>query len=218
MVFLLFGCAMEDIPLSEASIYSNLTYDYDTLTFTETLPLDILYQSGDPLDDFIILYKVYYGTSMTSEEVIAYESLFEKLNYVTAYSSITYGQLTSYSTEQLSVVLEGYSIELTLNDVIIFNDLKTTLHEIRGSDEIDISIGKIAYIEQRLSVSLSENDIFHLDLLQSYYAEIRQSNDSFLLRDYSFEDFITHYESSGRVISEDTKNKLFSAYTIINSL
>jgi hypothetical protein len=218
LILLLFGCAMEENPLFDETIYGQITYDFDTMTFTNTSLDDIFYEVGNPWDDFIIMYKTYYGTSIDPTELIAYEALFVKLINLSVASSVTVGTITHYSTEQLNTILEGYAIDLSLTDVIMFNSLKTILNGLRTQEDLEIVISKISYLQVRLSVILTEDQIEHLDMLQDYYLSNRNMDDMYYLKDSDFDTFITRYESTGITISEIAKENLLEAFNLMKSL
>ncbi len=218
LILLLFGCAMEENPQFDESVYGQLTYDFDTMTFANTSFDDIFYEVGNPWDDFIIMYKTYYGTSIDPVEIIAYEALFTKLMDLSIASSVTVGAITHYSSEQLNTILEGYAIDLSLTDVIMFNSLKTILDDLRTQEDLDIVISKINYLQSRLAINLTNDQIEHLALLQDYYLTIRYMDDMYFLRDHDFDTFVTQYESTGNTISEIAREYLLEAFNLMNSL
>lgn len=217
MIFLLMSCAMEDITLSEPDMYGNLTYSFNTLTFTETSQSDILYKTGNPLDDYLILCHN-YGIYFDETNVTIYEALFTKLMNLSELSFVSLGDIFTYSTEELQTILNGYSIELSLNDVVIFNDIKSTLNTMKESDQTYLVISKLTYFEQRFSIPLNEDSIANLNLLQEYFLVIYQYNDQLILHEMSFEALVFQYEYRASEIPEATREKLRNGYHLVSLL
>ena len=71
---------------SDDSIYTDLFFNKESLTYTNNNQKDLLYDTGNPVDDFFILYESFYLTPLSTEEKLTYELFFflnRLIDYIT---------------------------------------------------------------------------------------------------------------------------------------
>jgi len=219
MMFLFIGCAMEENVPQEISIYASLNYDWDSMTFTNISSDDILNQVGNPFDDFAILHEGVTGEAFTVAEFEGYEDLFSMLTQLSNSSGVSIGTILTYSSAELKDRLAPYSsIQLTLNDIVTFNTLKSLIEEMKVEIDGLYYLSKINYIEKRLSIDLSQYDIHVLEYLQDYYSELVSFNPSIQIANLTFEELMVEFESIGYIPNVEARTQLENAYEIITSL
>jgi len=218
-MFLLIGCAMEESIIQDADIYGYLSYDWNSMTFSNLSSEDIMNQVGNPYDDFVILHQEIIGQSFTPAEEDAYQSLFSIMVELSTLKHISTGMVLTYSSADFRYETDLYSIQLTLDDIVIFNALKSIAEEIKVkmSDSV-FYLSKIDYIEMRLSVSLDRNDIEALDLLQQNYIELVTYDPSVQIHNLTFEGLMVEFEQIGFVPSIEVRTQIETAYQIIMDL
>ena len=218
MMFLFIGCAMEENIPQEASIYGSLNYDWDSMTFTKISQEDILNHVGNPFDDFVILHEKVTGEALTVAELEGYEGLFSILDQLSESSNATLSTILAYSSLEFRSSLDIYSIQLTLNDIVLFNMLQSLVEDIKAEIDGVYYLSKINYIEKRLSIDLSEDDIDGLDYLQDYYSELVEFNPSVQITLLTFEELMGEFENMGYIPTAEVRTKLESAHQIIIDL
>ena len=218
MMFLFIGCAMEENVPQEASIYGSLNYDWDSMTFTKISSDDILNHVGNPFDDFIILHEEVTGEAFTVAEFEGYEDLFSILDQLSESSNATFSTILAYSSLEFRSWLDIYSIQLTLNDIVLFNMLQSLVEEIKAEIEGSYYLSKINYIEKRLYIDLSEDDIHGLNYLQDYCSELVEFNPSVQITLLTFEELMIEFESIGYIPNVETRTQLENAHQIIIDL
>lgn len=161
--FLLVSCSADYDGIGEPTMSSDLTYDWDTLTFTHLNYDDIFSQSSTPIDDMIILHQEIYAESLSSERLQSYEDLFALMEPLYDKDDQTYQDILSLESSEFQSLLADKDLSPTITDIILFNSLKSLL-----SSSPYISISKQSYYEIRTSKTLSDEEINQLDLLQYY--------------------------------------------------
>lgn len=212
-VFFLQACAMGPMD-QEASFNTPLYFSELTLTFTNTTEVDILYDTGNPTDDFTLLYEL-YADNPTAEQKVIYRDFMDTLEIVSIASHRDYGYLFNLSSSEIKELYDAESIPFGINEVVIFNEIKD---EIAYYKETQSSprVSKIEYIEFRLNRDLNSEEISNLFFLQDIYNEFKAYNSGFSLKTDSFESLIAYFEA-GR-FTETEQTNLESAYTLIQSI
>jgi hypothetical protein len=219
MMFLFIGCAMEENVPQEISLYASLKYDWESMTFTQITQYDILNHVGNPFDDFVILHEEVTGEAFTVAEFEGYEDLFSMLTQLSNSSGVAIGTILTYSSQELKDRLAPYSsIQLTLNDIVTFNTLKSLIEEMKAEIDGSYYLSKINYIEKRLSIDLSDYDIHVLEYLQDYYSELVTFNPSVQIALLTFEELMIEFESIGYIPNVEARTQLESAHQIIIDL
>ena len=214
LLLFLTACSAQG-PNTQASFYQDLYFSKTTLTYTNLPYKDILFQVGTPLEDFFILYDAFYETPLSEQEKLNYQVFFGRLvEYVLA-SNVSYGAIIAYSSTELNEALSVYDIQLSLNDVVIFNQLKAMIDEM-DQTKYSGSISKTLYLEKRLNLRLTRDAIEALDLLQQYYLEFHMDVTSNYFVSHNISDFFLLIEDQGMTLSDSDKLTLQTAYDIIS--
>ena len=116
------------------SIYQDLFFDKDTLTYTNHNYNDIFYDTGNPIDDFFILYESFYQAPLKERDQIAYTTFFNHLINYNTLSKKSYDTLLQYSSTELNDELKTYDISISLNDIVIFNQVKDMIEQIEKTN------------------------------------------------------------------------------------
>jgi hypothetical protein len=217
---LLYSCASNDYfpNENEPSIYDDLTYDFETLTFTNTTAFDILYHVGNPSEDFIILHQELLNKTLTDTQKSVYQHLLINLEDLSKSTQQSLSTILKYSSSELNVALEQADITVTLDDIVAFNELKSFLDEIKLSSNQTLSISKTTYIELRLTLDLNQEDLNNLDFLQKQYIELIDYEPTFLIKENSFDDMILILENIANIYSDDEILSLEHAFQIIKNM
>ncbi len=212
MVFLLHGCAAGPM-YGDVSFDSNLYYSDLTYTFTNTSDFDILYETGDPVWDFLWLYDT-YKANPTEDERAIYETFILSLQHVSITKNIPISTLFSLTSSDLKAHYDDLALPFGINEVVTFNSIIAQIEALK-TEQITPTISKKAYIEYRLNITLSEADIADLNFLQSEYNAFKQYHPDFLINDETFETFLSML---GNTYTEAELDALETAYTIIQSI
>lgn len=216
-VFFIYGCASQMPYDDEPNLYGDLTYDFNKMTFTETLDYDIMYHLGNPMDDFVILHQEILGISLTENEFVKYQNLFDLLIELSVLTNQDIGLFLSYSSTDLKNTLDNHDLVLTLDTIVTFNGLKIIINDLKQSKNI-LKIKTIDYIKARISSDLSESQIQGLEILQAYQKDVLYHNASFKLYTASLDDLIVIYETLGFIPTDLEKQAIDDALEMIKNL
>lgn len=211
MVFLLQGCAAGSM-YGDVSFNSNLYYSELTYTFTNTSDFDILYETGNPVQDFLWLYDTYAANPNEDERAI-YEAFILSLKHVSVTKNISISTLFNLTSSDLKAIYDELVLPFGINEVVTFNSIKAQIETLK-TEQITPTITKKAYIEYRLKITLSEIDIEALNFLQNEYNEFKMYHRDFSIKDESFETFKLMLGT----YTEADLDALEVAYTIIQSI
>lgn len=219
IMLLLAGCANQE-QIDSTSIYGSFDFSFSTMTFTDTSDTDILYQTGNSLDDFIILYQITTNETMTLSMINAYRALFTIMDELITAQGINYLIIESYSSSEFKDACEINSIELSIADIVTFNSFKSDLAKIKEIEsDFDEVISKLSYIEMRLDRVLSSSEVSALNLLQEYYLELKLNHMALPILEYTFEELLLEFKNQIFYEPNETdQNRLEDAYDIITSL
>lgn len=121
------------------------------------------------------------------------------------------GRLFNYSSTQIKSSLEDHLIEVTLNDIVTFNEIKQLIDSYQEQSSRP-SIRKVDYLSSILDISLTTEDLEHLDFLQEEYLELYINRENIDIKAMSFEDLLSAFESLGKTYSESQITSLNLAY------
>lgn len=213
-LLMLFGCAMAP-QFEEISFQGSLYYSGNTMTFTNTDPKDILYNTGNPADDFIILYRL-LETNPSESDLINYRNFMTKLYELSILKQLTMRELFSKTSADLKNLFESEGLVLTLNEIVLFNQVKSKIESFESTGTAP-RIGKTTYINQRLGIDLTREEIDALDLLQGIYLDFTRNHDPLLFQNYDTDAFITKLNAE-MTLNETFIPKLRIAFEIVKSL
>lgn len=218
-LFLFYGCAAESPWTEGVTIYSDLYFDFDSMTYTQTESNDMLYRTGNPFDDFIILYLKTGHEAFSTQEMIAYENLFLLLIEATQNNSLSVGTLLTYSSSELRDLFELKDIEITLDDIVAFNNIKQIVEDLKSTlASTDLIIPKITYIEERLDISLDDTMIEALDTTQYTFNELFDIDQSKPFKAYTLDELLLQFEDNGFNLDQETQDQISTAYPYIINL
>lgn len=214
--FILFGCsAMDQEPMmSEPYIYGDIFFDYETMVFNTLYESDILYNTGNVKEDFIILHQHMDQITLSSDTIDIYHTLFDKLILLSEEINEPLGRLFNYNSTAIKTSLEDYQIEVTLSDIVTFNEVKQLLTHYKEQSSRP-SIRKIDYLSSILDMSLKNEDLENLDFLQEEYLDLYNTQ-NIDIQQMSFDDLMIAFETLGKTYSEDQIVSLNSAYDTLN--
>lgn len=186
MVFLMQACGMA--PMEESvSFDSPLYYNDLSMTFTNTSKHDILYHVGNPADDFILLYRLHADNPNSNDEAI-YLSFMQTLYTLSITQQTTMAELFRLTSSELKTVYETAGLTLSINDVVTFNTIQSEIQTYK-TNQISPTVSKRAYIEYRLSITLTEQDHQSLRYLQSVYNDFMYDHPDFTIHEADFDAF-----------------------------
>ncbi|GEM_PF-3540193 len=229
VVFLLAACAAEADwdPQDEGEIptmnTSNLRFDWNSMTYTETHPFDIFYKAGAPYQDYVIFLES-SGQPLTDTELEAYEMTFGLFDELEATSAFTYNALTTYTSSDLSDLVitaesVGSTVELTTSDVFVFNRMKNDITYYQEAGNSNPYLAKSEYIKARLDITLHVQDLYNLDLLQRYQYQLYMEDIRFDFAEDEFEGFLSLIRTILDEDPSDTEiNQMQTAFDMIRAL
>jgi len=215
-IFIIVGCsAMEEEPyMDEPYIYGNMLFDYETMTFNTTYESDILYKTGNVKEDFIILHQNLNQEVLSDESIVIYHDLFDKLISLSDIIDEPIGRLFDYSSTQIKTALEDHLIDVSLNDIVTFNEIKQLLSSYKEQSSRP-SVRKPDYLTVILDENLTNEDLEDLGFLQEEYLELYANREGIDIKEMSFEDLMSAFESLGKTYSEDQITSLSLAYDVL---
>ncbi len=215
----LVGCAASGGPYSydtSPSIYSSMVFDWDSFTYTNYDASGILKNTGNPTDDFVILYQHIYGESSDNNTLDLYTHLILLLDNLSTVENMDFETILNYNSSELKTAIESHQMSLALNDIVIFNDLK----EMKNNSSLyNLYISKIQYIEKRLSISLTEEQISALDYLQIQSVKLYSSNSNIKPgTSNSIPQYDQAFQEANFDFTQDQQALLNISYNILNML
>ncbi len=222
LVFLMSGCMAEMEPEVETvEIYDSISYRSSGMSYTNTLESDILYLAQDTYFDFALLYDEVMDVSLSVNEQVAYEQLLGVIDELNENTRLSYPEILNLSSGNFNIQCKDNSIPITLEDIVSFNSFKSLFEEVKTTyNTSPSSISKISYIEMRLDISLTNEEINALDKLQTLYFELYQhTHHPFDFGNRDLTELIILFESDiPYVPSESEIIQLEIAYDIIKEL
>lgn len=212
-VFLLQACAMA--PMDEAvSFDAPLYYNELSMTFTNTSEHDILYQTGNPADDFILLYRMHAENPNPTDEAI-YLAFMQTLYSISMSQHVSMAGLFRLSSSELKQYFDAAGIAMSINDVVTFNTIQSEITKYKETQNSPM-VSKRAYIEYRLSITLSEDDYQGLRFFQDVYSDFMYDHPGFIIQTSDFQTFkdLLNPES----FSEAQFNQIETAYNYIRAI
>jgi hypothetical protein len=191
-----------------------MIYDYETMTFNTTYESDILYNTGNAKEDFIILHQNLNQEVLSDESIVIYHDLFDKLISLSDIIDEPIGRLFDYSSTQIKTALEDHLIDVNLNDIVTFNEIKQLLSSYKEQSSRP-SVRKPDYLSVILDENLTNEDLEDLGFLQEEYLELYANREDINIKEMSFEDLMSAFESIGKTYSEDQITSLGLAYDML---
>lgn len=208
------GCATQEDPyFEEPDIYGYLYYDFNTMIFTTLDESDLLYNVGKVKRDFVILHQEMNLEVFTQEDIFLYDSLIDKLVTLSQNTQTSIGSLITYTSSDIKIAFENQQIEVTLNDIVIFNSIKQIIEQVKALNDKPY-IRKIDYIEYVSNLELSNLDVDNLQFLQMTYTYLLTNGININLEIATYDDWVFAIETTEKVYSEEDLNMIKEAYDI----
>lgn len=215
MIFSIYGCSAQDPYMEEPSPLDRVNFNWHTLSFYIENENDIFYGINQPQRDFIILYDIVLQTPFENDEKLAYQRLLSHLDILSEDLHVTISTLLDYGSKTIKEAFELASLEVTISDIVYFNQLKE-LVSTKSSESYDIQ--KIDYLEALLQTTLTSEQITTLNDLQNLYLKITNSQSDYRLFDHSIDDFIETLGQLGDVLSEQRTSDLTDMFELLAPL
>jgi hypothetical protein len=148
---------------------------------------------------------------LISEFTDTERNLIDKVYLITEGTSVSYQELFDLSSQEFNSYAEAAGVELTIDDIVSFNDLKLKLV---GAGVVFIS--KRNFIEFKLGESLTNEQISGYDLLQEVYLDLLNNYGAYDLQEVSYEELLSDMETVGISVSEDDLEILETGFDLIN--
>lgn len=198
------------------SLYGQLNYDKESLTYTNHVLTDILYQTGNLTEDFFILYESYYKKPLSTDDKTTYSLFFIKYKDIVFKLNANNDSVLDFSSSEFNEAIQSENMDASLDDIVIFNQIKNLINQIQV-DNFNTSIETFTYIKKRLDMNLDQSDFSALELLNHYYKQSgTHINNYFLTNDIN--DFVILLKQRGIVIETDEIETLNRAYELISLL
>lgn len=218
IMFLIMGCASEEPITDEISIYDALSFNFDSLTYTDTSAYDVLYQTGYPSFDFMLFYEKNNPGSMSESDQLIYQALLETLYELSIVSTQSMKEMILLSSSDLRALYETYDRTIGLSDIVAFNNLKTIISNIETSNDYDRYIRKIDYMNERLMTVLSDEEISNLQTLQDYHLRFMYDGMPVFFKDETFDAWKEKLTLLGEEPHENDLVLLEDAFDLIKNL
>ncbi len=214
LLFSIYGCASEYIDDPDPGLSNVLRFDSNQLIFYVQSGLDVLYGIPNPSDDVIILKTVYFEESLSEDQQNAYRHILEHIETLSEETSVSISDILQYDSQTLNDALEALQLDVTLNDIVIFNELKTLSED---WNMIPV-MTRFEYIEARLQRTLTMDEESNINYLQYLYIDLRDIDDNYRLFDHTDLFLIETLESYGIRLADDNKDAITNAYELLLQL
>jgi len=206
--FILVSCAA-NFDMGSPQINDELSYNWQTLTYTNLDLNDIFSQTSQPIDDIVILHQKAYEKTLSQEAYESYVHLFYLMQALSIKENQMIGSYLNYSSSEFQEALTTYNLSATITDIYMFNALK----DLKALTFNDI-LSKTDYYHLRTDLSLSTEDLFALNTLQDYIADYPLEKALITYdKNVLIQDLTNYYQ-----LDEETINTLDDAYELINKL
>ncbi len=161
---LLAGCSA---PQQEQNVEFKdpLTYSFDTLRFYSSSSSDIMSLIADDERDLNVALEVAVDRSMIETLPFGIDATISLLDQMSRVANVSLKTLMSSSSAEFLQVATANQINLSIDDIVGFNDLKAVIEILSGS----IGIPKARLIEDRLGRELTSEEEQGFALFQEYY-------------------------------------------------
>ncbi|MCK7487389.1 MAG: hypothetical protein MZU97_19150 [Bacillus subtilis] len=162
-----------------------LKYSFDALRYISSPSSDIMTLIADDERDLIIALQVAVDQSMIETLPFGIDATISLLDQMSRVANVSLKTLMSSSSTEFLQVATANQINLSIDDIVGFNDLKKVIETLSGS----IGIPKAKLIEHRLGLELTSEEEQGLALLQEYYNSLYKVDREMQLLNGSRESF-----------------------------
>jgi hypothetical protein len=211
LMILLIGCSSAAPMEYQTSIHDVFSYSYTKGEFNNKDESDIIKYLIDYSTDRVLMMEFAVEEELISDFTETERSLIEKVYLITEGTSVSYQELFDSSSQEFNAYAVAAGVELTIDDIVSFNDLKLKLVEAGV-----VFISKRNFIEFKLGESLTSEQISGYDLLQELYLDLLNNYGSYDLRDKSYEAMISDMDNAGLTVAEADLAILEAGFELIN--
>jgi hypothetical protein len=176
LFLLLTGCSEQQHVLN-VEFRLPLTYSFEALRYTTSSSQDIITMITDNELDLRLALRQAKDQFLIESLPVGVDNTIVLLDQISEAAGVSLKTIIAYSSSELLTAATTNAVELTIDDIVGFNDLKATLALLGGSIRID----KVDIIESKLERDLSEDERQGFDLLQQFYIKIISENYQFNL-------------------------------------
>jgi len=210
MIFFI-GCSSAAPMEYQTSIHDVFSYSYTKGEFNNKDDSDIIKYLIDYSTDRVLMMEFAVEEELISEFTDTERNLIDKVYLITEGTSVSYQELFDSSSQEFNSYAVAAGVELTIDDIVSFNDLKLKLV---GAGVVFIS--KRNFIEFKLGESLTNEQISGYDLLQEVYLDLLNNYGAYDLQEVSYEELLSDIEIVGISVSEDDLEILETGFDLIN--
>jgi hypothetical protein len=163
-------CVLDSDPT--VSIKSSLTFNWDTMTFTDVVEYDIFFGSGSSSTDYLILRGETIEDELSDQQAGAYYDTLLILDEIEVELEFSYKLIDQTTVSEVYTYASTASIEVSTADVLTYNTIKSEVTSIKSTGTRYQSISKYDYVEQRLQLLLTQEDRDALDFLQDTMTDL----------------------------------------------
>lgn len=197
-----------------ADFSSVMTYDYYYSSYTNVNKADILYSILDDEIDLTLMIMHAKTENYIDEYPENIGNVNEKISIVAEASSRSFGSVYSESLAEYSATASGAGVDLTVDDVLGFYDLKNII-EILPSR---ISILKEDYLEYRIDRDLTNDEILGLTELQYYNNYLYNQINNYVITEKSIEEITDDLLQIGYYVDANTLSLMSQALAVLKEV
>ena len=187
-------CLDESEPIY-ISFDETLTYNVNLYSFIGTSRQDILYNTYDLQEDYILVSTKALNIVYNDFEAVEYGLVLDSVSELATYSNSSIEYVVDLQTSELTELASDASISLTPQNIFTLNSLKLRQDELVEKTNGFYQLSKSAYLEARLDISLTNQNIINFERLQYLFSDIHyQYGEVFYIKDNTFEEFLIHLE------------------------
>ena len=210
MIFLI-GCSSAAPMEYQNSIHDVFSYSYTKGEFNNNNDSDIIKYLIDYSTDRVLMMEIAVEEELISEFTDTERSLIDKVYLITKGTSVSYKELFDSSSQEFNSYAVAAGVELTIDDIVSFNDLKLKLVEAGA-----VFINKRNFIEFKFGESLTDDQISGYDLLQGVYQDLLNNYGAYDLQEISYAELLSDMEIAGISVGEEDLDILEAGFNLIN--
>lgn len=210
------AAAQDEEPFEEnIELTGYIRFKIEDMTFSNTSEYDVTYGVGSSYQDFTIFVDSINNVSLTTAELGAFEALFTIMDQlINSYRS--YKDIVAYSSQDFADACESKSITITASTIFTFNTFKSFYSEIENETYY---IQRIDYLEIYLDRTLTSDEKFGLELIQSTQNAIYYDSSAINLDTISYADLLVQINDvQSEALSATQEAQLQEAYNVIQLL
>ncbi len=204
----------EDPVVKYRDLADQLVFDWSTYTFTNTVDYDLVYNASTPYQDYLLLVNTFTTIELSSLQIEAYSTTFSLIEDYTEEGLVTYDEISATTLSEFYTFDKNLTTEAAFSIAALQVDIDCI-----QAETYYYALSKLAYLENRLNITLSNDDIDNLDYLQSVYITLYEKVGVYDIKSHNFESFIQTVEAETSFVPSTSESaQLESAYAIIKQL